>query len=198
MKTHTTAPRLARVAFVTASLLCACSGGGVAPGGVTSSTAATSTMRAARTAPHATWFAQPDAKSALIYVADYSSSAVHIFPEAGKNQQQIGLITNVPVVEYLNVDRWHNLYVDEFSAGQILVFPRGATSPSLTLTVQPTGAHPNSVAISRAGEVAVGQFAAHGIEFYHKGDTTPYNTVAPPAGFGNPASARTMLPAICT
>src|SRR5580658_5770172 len=53
-------------------------------------------------------------KKGLIYVADYSNSAVHIYPEEGKDQKQIGLITGLPIVEYLNVDRWHNLYVVEF------------------------------------------------------------------------------------
>ena len=125
------------------------------------------------------------AAKGLIYVADYTNQAIHIYPLAGKNQQEIGLITGVPVVEYLNVDRFHNLYVVEFSAGEVLVYPRGATQPSLTLIVQPNGAFPNAVAISHSGEVAVGQFQTTGIEFYHKGATMPFNTVRPPVGFGS-------------
>jgi hypothetical protein len=122
-------------------------------------------------------------KSGLIYVADDTNSEIHIYPLRGKNQKQLGSITGVPVVEYLNVDRWHNLYVVEFSAGKVLVYPKGATQPSLTLTVDPSGAFPNAVAISHTGEVAVGQFQTNGINFYHKGTTTPYNLVPPPAGF---------------
>jgi hypothetical protein len=122
-------------------------------------------------------------KLGLIYVADYTNSAVHIYPLRGKNQKEIGLITGVPIVEYLNVDRWHNLYVVEFTAGKVLVYPKGATSPSLTLVVHPSGAFPNAVAISHSGDVAVGQFQTNGINFFHKGATTPYKVVPPVPGF---------------
>jgi hypothetical protein len=118
----------------------------------------------------------------LLYVADYTNEAIHIYPLKGKNQQEIGLIQGVPVVEFLNVDRRHNLYVVEFSAGKVLVYPRGATAPSLTLTVEPKGAFPNAVAISRAGEVAVGQFQTTGIEFFKKGATSPFKTIPPAYG----------------
>lgn len=125
------------------------------------------------------------ATGGLIYIADYTNSAVHIYPLKGKNQQEIGLITGVPVVEYLNVDRLHNLYVDEFVAGKILVYPRGAAQPSLTLSVQPSGAFPNAVAIARSGQVAVGQFQTNGINFFHKGASSPFKIVKPPASFGS-------------
>lgn len=128
---------------------------------------------------------QHAAGGGLIYIADYTNSAVHIYPLRGKNQQEIGLITGDPVIEYLNVDRWHNLYVVEFVAGKVLVYPRGATQPSLTLTVQPSGAFPNAVAISHGGEVAVGQFQTNGINFFHRGATAPFKIVKPPASFGS-------------
>ncbi len=131
-------------------------------------------------------FASPDAKQSkkgLIYVADYTNSAVHIYPLRGK--KEIGLITGVPVVEYLNVDRFHNLYVVEFSAGKVLVYRKGATTPSLTLSVQPNGSFPNAVAISHSGDVAVGQFQTNGINFFHKGDTTPYKIVKPVPGYSS-------------
>ena len=122
-------------------------------------------------------------KGGLVYVADYTNSEIHIYPLRGRNQKEIGSITGVQVVEYLNVDRWHNLYVVEFTAGKVLVYPKGKTQPSLTLTVDPSGAFPNAVAISHSGDVAVGQFQTNGINFYHKGATTPYNVVPPPSGF---------------
>ena len=122
-------------------------------------------------------------KGGLIYVADDTNSEIHIYPLRGRNQKEIGSITGVQVVEYLNVDRWHNLYVVEFTAGKVLVYPKGKTQPSLTLTVDPSGAFPNAVAISHSGDVAVGQFQTNGINFYHKGATTPYNVVPPPSGF---------------
>jgi flagellar biosynthetic protein FliO len=80
---------------------------------------------------------QHAAGGGLIYIADYTNSAVHIYPLRGKNQQEFGLITGDPVIEYLNVDRWHNLYVVEFVAGKVLVYQRGETQPSLTLPVLP-------------------------------------------------------------
>jgi hypothetical protein len=124
-----------------------------------------------------------NAAGGLIYVADATNSVIHIYPLRGINQTQIGLITGVPVVESLGVDRWHNLYVVEFGAGKVLVYPKGATSPSLTLNVAPAGANPNRVAISHAGEVAVGQFQTNGIDFYRKGASAPYKRVRPPAGY---------------
>lgn|GEM_PF-1992483 len=129
--------------------------------------------------------AAKSSKKGLIYVADYSNSAVHIYPEEGMDQKQIGLITGLPIVEYLNVDRWHNLYVVEFVAGQVVVFPRGSMQPSLTLTVEPSKTYPNAVTISKTGEVAVGQFQQNGINFYHKGQTMPYNIVPPVPGYSS-------------
>ncbi len=130
-------------------------------------------------------FVGPAAKrsNGLIYIADYTNSAVHIYTLRGKHHKEIGLITGVPIVEYLNVDRFHNLYVVEFSAGKVLVYPRGTTQPSLTLSVRPPGTFPNAVAISHSGDVAVGQFQTNGINFFHKGATTPYKIVKPVPGY---------------
>jgi sugar lactone lactonase YvrE len=171
--------RRAHVAYVltalaAAALLSACAGSAGTPSGAPQVQA-----------PASRALAPAASGKGLIYVADYTNNAIHIYPLAGKNQQEIGLITNVPVVEYLNVDRWHNLYVVEFSAGEVLVFPRGATTPSLTLSVQPKGNFPNAVAISHTGEVAVGQFQTTGIEFFKKGASTPFKTIAPPGSFGS-------------
>jgi hypothetical protein len=170
--------RLVLSAVGLATLLAACSG--------SASQVASAGAPSVLDPPASRGYVKPGAgKDGLIYIADYTNSAIHIYPLKGKNQQQVGLITGVPVVEYLNVDRWRNLYVVEFSAGEVLVYPQGATQPSLTLTVEPHGAFPNSVAISHSGEVAVGQFATTGIEFYHKGQTMPFNTVKPPSSFGS-------------
>ncbi|MEO6990425.1 MAG: hypothetical protein ABI346_02890 [Candidatus Baltobacteraceae bacterium] len=170
-------------ASAAAALLAGCSGAGSsAPAALTGNGATQAHARSGFSAS----FAQTARSAGLIYVADYTNSAIHIYPGRGRNQKEIGLITGDPVIEYLNVDRWHNLYVVEFVAGKVLVYPRGATQPSLTLSVQPAGNFPNAVAISHDGEVAVGQFQTTGIEFFHKGASTPFKTVAPPAGFGSP------------
>ena len=180
MTLRTSSSRLKIVSAVAAAaLLAGCAGGGSPPGMTQSSPVRAAASHAAFTASF-----PAAARNGLIYVADYTNSAVHIYPAKGKNQQEVGLITGVPIVEYLNVDRWHNLYVVEFVAGKVLVYPRGATSPSLTLTV-PSGAFPNSVAISHAGEVAIGEFQTNGINFYHKGAETPFNTVKPSPEFGS-------------
>ena len=172
-------------AAAAAALLAGCSGGSSTTAGMTATGRTAAQTRAAGSFFSAS-FNEMARTQGLIYVADNTNAAVHIYPGRGKNQQEIGLITGVPIVEYLNVDRWHNLYVVEFVAGKVLVYPRGATQPSLTLSVQPSGNFPNSVAISRDGEVAIGQFQTTGVEFYHKGASTPFNTVAPPPGFGSP------------
>ena len=125
------------------------------------------------------------ARRGLIYVADYTNDEIHIYPLHGKNQQEVGHISGLEVLEYLNVDRFHNLYAVEFVAGKVVVFPHGATQPSRTLSVEPSGSYPNSVAISHEGEVAVGQFQTNGINFYHRDATMPFKIVKPPASFGS-------------
>jgi len=130
--------------------------------------------------------AAPASSGGLIYVADTTDSNVSVYPLAGKYQKQIGEIPNVPLAAYMNVDTAHNLYVAEFFAGTVDVYARGAKKPSLVLGVEPSGARPNGVAVSAAGEVAVGQYDPVGIEFYRKGATKPFKTIAPPANFGAP------------
>jgi len=173
---------LALSASVAVSLLAACSASTVS--GSSAASAPQTTKSSASSANFAATFAAAK-KTGLVYIADYTDSSVHIYPLAGKNQQEIGEIHNLPIPEYLNVDRWGNLFVVEFVAGVVAVFPPGASQPSLTLTVDPTGSFPNAVAISHTGEVAVGQFQTNGINFYHKGASTPFKIVKPPAGFGS-------------
>ena len=113
--------------------LCALASGALLSGcsGASSPSSFAGTPVTQNSATHSS-FASPDAKQSkkgLIYVADYTNSAVHIYPLRGK--KEIGLITGVPVVEYLNVDRFHNLYVVEFSAGKVLVYPEGRHDPVL-------------------------------------------------------------------
>jgi hypothetical protein len=179
MLTHKTIQQTL-VAVVAAGLFAGC--GGVVP---SNDNVADGPAQSPASRASAMSSAAKHAKGGLIYVADYTNSMVHIYPLKGKNQKQVGQITGLPIVEYLNVDRWHNLYVVEFVAGKVLVFPRGATQPSLTLTVNPSGTYPNAVAISHAGEVAVGQFQQNGINFYHKGASTPYKIVPPVSGYSS-------------
>jgi sugar lactone lactonase YvrE len=71
----------------------------------------------------------------LIYVADDGYGQIVIFPEAGKLRSPIGTIgTGINGPYGLYVDRHGELFVANSGNNTITVYPKGATSPSLTYT----------------------------------------------------------------
>jgi sugar lactone lactonase YvrE len=71
----------------------------------------------------------------FIYVADDGYGQIVIFPEAGKLRSPIGTIsTGINGPYGLYVDRHGALYVANSGSSTVTVYPKGATSPSLTFT----------------------------------------------------------------
>jgi DNA-binding beta-propeller fold protein YncE len=105
------------------------------------------------------------ALSERVYVSDEAGNVVEIFDRSGKNLGALTSELNYP--QGLFVDAEHNLYVTNRGASNVLVFPRGATSPSARLSdpnSQPEGVTmcpdgtlyvANIIAASGAGNVAV-------------------------------------------
>jgi hypothetical protein len=123
--------------------------------------------------------AEARAASQLLYVADQFAQTVYIFPQKGTNPAPIGAITQgVSAPDGLFVDGQGALYVCNFGAGTVTVYPKGSISPSKTLTG--AGASPIDVAAGRDGTVYVSDFnvGQNGHVFeYAPGSTTPTTTI---------------------
>jgi len=158
-----------------ATLLAACSAnGGSAPASRANADAAPLAAR------RAGWLS-PGARAGkhLLYVADQFGQTVYIFPQSGFNPPPVGAITDgVAGPDGLFVDHDGALYVCNFGAGNVTVYPRGTTSPSKTLTG--AGVAPIGVVVGRDGTVYVADFAegqnGHVFE-YRNGATTPTTTI---------------------
>jgi hypothetical protein len=116
----------------------------------------------------------------LLFVADQPSQSVYIFSQKGKNPAPIGAITQgIAAPTGLFVDRHGTLYVCNFGAGTVTVYPKGSLSPSKTLTQ--AGAAPIDVVVGKDGTVYVSDFNdgvdGHVFEYAH-GSTTPTTTIS--------------------
>jgi DNA-binding beta-propeller fold protein YncE len=112
-----------------------------------------------------------DAQSPLVYVSDVTSSVVDIFDVHGRKVGEITTGLSAPVG--LFVDKKHRLWVANGGANNVLVFPRGAKAPTLTLT-QRRDYQPNDVAMCPDGTVVVANsFNAGGIAVYPPGHAMP-------------------------
>lgn len=70
----------------------------------------------------------------LVYVADEGGQTVYIFPQNGRNQAPIGMITSgLAAPNGLFVDRLKRLYVCNFGGGTVTVYRHGSITPSRTL-----------------------------------------------------------------
>jgi hypothetical protein len=162
-------------AFAAAVLTgCSANGGSAPPSGASSGGAPLAAHRAGWLAPGA------KAHKHLLYVADQFGQTVYIFPQSGFNPPPVGAITDgIAGPDGLFVDGHGALYVCNFGAGTVTVYPRGTTSPSKTLTG--AGAAPIDVVVGRDGTVYVADFAdgqdGHVFE-YRNGATAPTTTIA--------------------
>lgn len=125
---------------------------------------------------------QAKAGKHLLFVADQVAQSVYIFPQKGKNPAPIGAITQgIAAPTGLFVDRHGKLYVCNFGAGTVTVYPKGSLSPSKTLTH--AGVSPIDVVVGTDGTVYVADFNdgldGHVFE-YARGSTTPTTTISFP------------------
>ena len=68
----------------------------------------------------------------LVYVSDGRNNLIDIFDRNGRQVGEITTGLNAPAG--LFVDASHNLWVANGGANNVLVFPRGSTAPTQTLT----------------------------------------------------------------
>jgi hypothetical protein len=153
------------------AILAGCSGNGSTPGYIST----------ARVAPGQGWLSyQAKAGKQLLFIADQPSQSVYIFSQKGKNPAPIGAITQgIAAPTGLFVDRHGTLYVCNFGAGTVTVYPKGSLSPSTTLTQ--AGVAPVDVVVGKDGTVYVADFnegvSGHVFE-YARGSTTPTTTIS--------------------
>jgi hypothetical protein len=73
--------------------------------------------------------------SHLVYVSDQGAQTIYIYPQFGRNQGPVGLITSgLAGPNGLFVDASGNLYVCNFGGGTVTVYHRGRVVPFRTLT----------------------------------------------------------------
>jgi hypothetical protein len=117
-------------------------------------------------APHRGWMA-PDSKTPLLYVAEANHNLVDVY--SVPSYALIGQIAEgVDQPEGLATDKKGRLYVANYAAQTVTVYSKGATSPSLTLTVPYAAV---SVAVTKDGYVVVGDYHG-GVNVYAPGATT--------------------------
>ncbi len=117
----------------------------------------------------ATSFTPTSGHMPLVYVSDHTNNLIDVFDLRGKLLHTITSGLNAPVG--LFVDASENLWVANPGANDVLVFPRGSTTPSETLG---DSNQPNDVAVCHAGTAFVADsLNLGGVAVYPPGRTTP-------------------------
>jgi hypothetical protein len=120
-----------------------------------------------------------DASHNYVYVADAYANTVWIFPAAPLDPNPVGSITSGVVgAEGVAVGGTGNLYVANPGNNTVTIYPRGSSSPSLTLSKDLTT--PAAVAVDANGNVWVsnqlGSYEGSVVEF-PAGQTTPSTVI---------------------
>lgn len=121
-----------------------------------------------------------DASHNYVYVADAYANTVWIFPAAPANPGPVGSITTgVMGAEGIAVDGAGNLFVANPDNNTVTIYPRGSSTPSLTLSKDLTT--PAAVAVDAGGNVWVsnqlGSYEGSVVEF-PAGQTTPSTVIS--------------------
>jgi hypothetical protein len=118
------------------------------------------------------------AGSHVIYSGSYNESTITIYPSKGTNPPPIGTIsTGLTNPERLFVDGNLSLYTtDEGSPTSIVVYKRGKTSPSLTITNGVN--YPTGITVGADGTVYCANTGNETVTEYPKGKTAPSLTVS--------------------
>ncbi len=138
-------------------------------------------------AGRATSWILPEAKTApLAYVSDYEHDSVAIFN--AKTGASLGQIGGLSAPAGLFVDGRHRLWVANSGGAAVLVFARGTTSPSLTLS--DPAERPFDVVQCPSGAVYASNYynfntGIGDVAVYAKGSTSPTGSLADPNEFQN-------------
>jgi hypothetical protein len=136
--------------------------------------------------PVASWIAPAAKSSPLVYVSDFEHDSVSIFD--ADTSTLLGQIGGLSAAAGLYVDRRHRLWVANSGNDQVLVFDRGATSPSETLSDPQQ--RPFDAAVCPNGTVYVSNYYSFqtgfgSISVYAKGSTSPTGSLSDPNEFEN-------------
>jgi sugar lactone lactonase YvrE len=136
----------------------------------------------------------PEAKApGVVYVADQQCACVQIYKLRPRNNRQpVGELSGGAIAYPNNIttDRKGNLWIANWQGSNVLAYPPGATSPSITLNdsgycAADVAVGPNGKVYVANAEVCPGSSGSGNIVIYAKGSTTPQKTLADPS-FGNP------------
>jgi hypothetical protein len=159
---------LPAIAALAACTLAACAQN-AAPPGMPASPAAISQAR------HG-WLSPAAKAKALVYVSDNTANAVDVYPQGVTNPSPVGRITDgisSPLGNF--VDRNGTLYVANAGNSTVTEYPKGSTTPSVTLSTDIS--RPISVAVDGKGDVAVGEFSSNTILEFPAGSSSPSVTI---------------------
>ncbi len=138
-------------------------------------------------------FGAPNYTEALVYVANFGSNVVTIYPSEAQNPAPIRTLTaGVVAPRSLWIDESGTLYVsNDFGNNNpykdtVTEFARGASSPNKVLRGL---FFPGPIAVDSSGTVFVEDDAASVIQVYENGSTTPTRRIT---GFAAAASALTI------
>jgi hypothetical protein len=122
----------------------------IVPAGCGSSYGIGSTARLSPPLATANVAQRSNVRTPLVYVADHTNNLIDVFDRRGALQYTITSGLNAPAG--LFVDAAHDLWVTNSGASNVLVFPRGAMTPSETLH---DSNQPNDVAVCGDGTAFV-------------------------------------------
>jgi sugar lactone lactonase YvrE len=153
-----------------ALMLAACSGGS------TSMTPSTSPAAAPSAARHG-WILPGAKHQKLLYVTDWTASTVLIYNQNDIGEGPIGEITNgIDEPQGNAVDKHGTLYVADNGNNTVTEYPKGSTSPSVTLSTDIDD--PLDVSVDSKGIVYVMDNRASQILEFKPGSTSPDATVS--------------------
>ena len=110
-----------------------------------------------------------------IYVSDYSSNTIDIYPAAGKNQKPTGTITNgISGPLGTCVDGAGTLYVANISNNTVTSYLKGQTTPAKTFSV----AQPIGCVVDGKGTLYIAAYAQNLITEFDKGANSPSRTIS--------------------
>jgi len=126
------------------------------------------------------WISPDATRGGIFYVSNFDMNEIQLFSTRGPDHRSLGVLTGLNSPQGMTVDRKGNLYVANTNGSDVLVFPRGATSPSRTLADPNEG--PSDVAVAPDGTVYVSNetndsFTGGSVSIYPPGANAPAETL---------------------